>query len=507
MNSSESRSAALADAPANHRRFRRRRARGADGSGAKKTGAQLVWGIADQGLSSATNFGLSFLAGRLLGPSGLGVIFLGFSAYLIAFSFVRALVIEPFVVSTAALDRSEREAATRVCLTLVLGVAAILTLSMALIGVALGGALGRSLILFSPWVALALVQELWRASLFRDQRGRGAAINDGVWAAGMLVTLPFAWLFPSEWIIAATWGIGAAVAAIFGVFQLRVRPAGVVIALQWWKTELRVLGSWLAIENLILALGTQALVFVLAAQLGAGDIGGIRAVEVVFAPMSLFGEAFAFPGTPIVARALASSLAEARRWAWRLSFGASALIALYFALTIPLRGRLLATVFGPDFRTFARLALPLALAQLLRAAATGFALLTRADRRVHSLITSRVINTGATLVFTPLFAWQFGVMGAVVGLALGSTFGSICDIGFGMLSADIGLTVFSRQPAAVAGDADQGAEVATELRRLVDTLEASGTEPESLIGDVAADARRRQLRPRRRPPTRDGGAT
>jgi O-antigen/teichoic acid export membrane protein len=507
MNSSESRSAALADAPANHRRFRRRRARGADGSGAKKTGAQLVWGIADQGLSSATNFGLSFLAGRLLGPSGLGVIFLGFSAYLIAFSFVRALVIEPFVVSTAALDRSEREAATRVCLTLVLGVAAILTLSMALIGVALGGALGRSLILFSPWVALALVQELWRASLFRDQRGRGAAINDGVWAAGMLVTLPFAWLFPSEWIIAATWGIGAAVAAIFGVFQLRVRPAGVVIALQWWKTELRVLGSWLAIENLILALGTQALVFVLAAQLGAGDIGGIRAVEVVFAPMSLFGEAFAFPGTPIVARALASSLAEARRWAWRLSFGASALIALYFALTIPLRGRLLATVFGPDFRTFARLALPLALAQLLRAAATGFALLTRADRRVHSLITSRVINTGATLVFTPLFAWQFGVMGAVLGLALGSTLGSICDIGFGMLSADIGLTVFSRQPAAVAGDADQGAEVATELRRLVDTLEASGTEPESLIGDVAADARRRQLRPRRRPPTRDGGAT
>jgi hypothetical protein len=98
-------------------------------------------------------------------------------------------------------------------------------------------------------------------------------------------------------------------------------------------------------------------------------------------------------------------------------------------------------------------------------------------------------------------------MGAVVGLSLGSALGSICDIWFGMLSADIGLTVFTREPATVADDADQGAEVATELRRLVDTLEASGTEPESLIGDVAADARRRQLRPRRRPPTRDGGAT
>jgi O-antigen/teichoic acid export membrane protein len=507
MKSSESRTGALADAPANRRRLRRRRAPGTDGARAKKTGAQLVWGVADQGLSSATNFGLSFLAGRLLGPSGLGVIFLGFSAYLIAFSFVRALIIEPFVVSTAARDRTEREAATGVCLTLVLAVAAVLTVSTALIGVALGGALGRSLIVFSPWLALALVQELWRASLFRDQRGRGAAINDGVWAAGMLVMLPFAWFFPSEWMIAATWGVGAAVAAIFGVFQLRVRPSSIVTALRWWKTELRVLGSWLAIENLILTLGNQALVFVLAAQLGTGDIGGIRAVEVVFAPMSLFGEAFAFPGTPIVARALASSLAEARRWAWRLSLGASALIALYFAMTLPLRGRLLGTVFGPDFRTFARLALPLALAQLLRAAATGFALLNRADRRVHALITSRVINTGSTLVFTPLFAWWFGVMGAVVGLGLGSALGSICDIGFGLLSADIGLTVFTREHAALADDADQATEVVDELRRLVDTLEASGTEHESLIGGVAADARRRQLRLRLRRPTRDGDET
>ncbi|HEY5171341.1 MAG TPA: hypothetical protein VIK54_06400, partial [Acidimicrobiia bacterium] len=106
---------------------------------------------------------------------------------------------------------------------------------------------------------------------------------------------------------------------------------------------------------------------------------------------------------------------------------------------------------------------------------------------------------------------QFGVMGAVVGLALGSTLGSMCDIGFGMLSGDIGLTIFTREPAvvaAVAGDADQGAEAATELRRLVDTLEASGTdEPESVIGGVSADARRRQLRLRPRRPTRDGGAT
>jgi O-antigen/teichoic acid export membrane protein len=429
------------------RLFRRWRPRRASDSGRKIRG-ELVWGVADQGLSSATNFGLSFLAGRLLGPAGLGVIFIGFSAYLVAFSFVRALVIEPFVVATAARDRIERDAGTRVCFTLVLGVAAVLTLGLALIGLELGGAFGRSLIVFSPWIGVALVQELWRAVLFRDQRGGAAALNDSFWAIGMIVMLPFAWAFTGDWMIAATWGVGAAAAAVFGVFQLRLRPAGLVTALRWWKAELRVLGLWFAFENGILTLGSQAIVFVLAGQLGAGDIGGIRAAEVVFAPMSLIGEAFAFPGTPIVARSLATSLAEARRWARLLGLAALALVAIYFSFTVPLRGRLLSTVFGPTFRTYAPLALPLALAQLLRAAATGFGLLLRADRRVRALITSRMISTGATLVFAPLLAWQFGAIGAVTGLGLGSAVGSIADIGFGVLSADITLSWLPRASAA-----------------------------------------------------------
>jgi hypothetical protein len=73
---------------------------------------EIAWGVVDQALSSATNLGIAILAGRLLGPAGLGVIFLGFSTYLFALSFVRALITEPFVVATAAFDRAQREAAT-----------------------------------------------------------------------------------------------------------------------------------------------------------------------------------------------------------------------------------------------------------------------------------------------------------------------------------------------------------------------------------------------------------
>src|SRR6187200_1175798 len=84
---------------------------------------QIAWGGVDQGLSSATNLGLSVLAGRLLGEAGLGVTFLGFSACFLSLSIVRGFVTAPFVVVTSALDPAEREDATRHCITLVVSAA------------------------------------------------------------------------------------------------------------------------------------------------------------------------------------------------------------------------------------------------------------------------------------------------------------------------------------------------------------------------------------------------
>ncbi|MDQ1449248.1 MAG: hypothetical protein QOC79_2219 [Actinomycetota bacterium] len=412
--------------------------------------AAIAWGIVDQGLSSATNLLMSLLAGRLLGAAGLGVIFLGFSAYLVALSFVRGLITDPFVVATAALDEEERQSATRACMTLVLGAAIVITILMVAIGLVVADPLGRSLVIFAPWVAGTLVQDQWRSVLFRDRRGGAAAFNDGVWALGMIAMVPFAWAFPHDWSIAATWGVGASAAARVGVGQGKLRPSGLASAMRWWKRDLRRLGSWLAIENVILTAGSQAIVILLAAVLGASDLGGIRAVEVVFAPMTLVGEAFAFPGVPIVGRALASSLAEARRWAWRLGLGAAGLVLLYLAVVFPWRTQVLSRVFGPDFRRFTSLALPIALAQPLRAVSTGYSILLRVDQRVHAIVASRTLTTVATMLLAPVLALAFGALGAVWGLALGSAVGSIAIIFCGLLSRDIPFP--RRKKALITGE-------------------------------------------------------
>jgi O-antigen/teichoic acid export membrane protein len=407
---------------------------------------ELLWGVADQAASSATNFGLSVLAGRLLGSAGLGVVFLGFSMYLLALNAVRGLVMEPFVVATSAMNEMEQQAATRACTILVVVVGAATSVLMVLAGLAIGDPLGRSLLIFAPWTGIAMVQDHWRSVLFRDQRARDAAVNDIVWALGMLAMLPVALTYESDWVIAATWGAGAAAGALLGIWQIKLKPSGPLHAIEWWKRELRYLGTWLAIQNLVFTAGAQLTVVLLAAQLGARDLGGIRAVDVVFAPMTLVGEAFSFPGVPMVARALARSAAEARRWAWRLSAAAGLVVGAYLAVATPFSRLILTHLFGPEFAVFTAIVVPVALAQLARASSTGFAILLKADRRVHAITVSRGLTTGLALVLGPALAARYGLVPAVWGTEIGLIIGSSATIVCGLMPGDVPFRRGSRRP-------------------------------------------------------------
>ena len=398
---------------------------------------ELLWGVADQAASSFTNFGLSVLAGRLLGSEGLGIVFLGFSMYLLALSAVRGLIMEPFVVATSAMNQKEQQAATRACTILVAGVGAAISVLMVILSFVVGDPLGRSLLIFAPWTGIAILQDHWRSVLFRDQRGRAAAINDSVWAVGMVAMLPLAFVYRNDWVIAATWGAGAAAGALLGIWQVKLKPSRPLRAIAWWRRELAYLGSWLAIQNVVFSAGAQLTVVLLAAQLGARDLGGIRAVDVVFAPMTLIGEAFSFPGVPILARALARSLAEARRWAWRLSAGASGIVGGYLVVATPFSRQILQRLFGPEFGVYTVIVIPVALGQLLRASSTGFSILLKADRRVHAITVARGLTTGLALVLGPTLAARYGLVPAVWGTELALVIGSIATIVLGLLPGDV----------------------------------------------------------------------
>jgi len=386
----------------------------------------LSWGLVDQVLSSATNFGLALLAGRSLGPGGLGAISVAFSVYLLVLGFQRGLVTDPIVVASANMRTHGRKEAAASALAIVLIGAPLAALAMAGMASIIGGAIGRAFALFAVWLVPALVQDFWRAILFRDQRGQAAAANDGVWAVCMLLAAIGLWRFHSDWSIVAAWGVGALIAGLFGFVQTNIRPHRPANAWRTWSRSSWPLGRWLGLDVIALNVGTQGAFFLLSAIVSTQGLGGLRATQAIFAPLSLIGPALALPGLPAMKVELDVSERSARNLALKLSSMITVLTVLYFSIVGPAGSWLLQTFFGEAFRPFSTLIIPVGLGQVLWAWAVGMILLLKAMGRGRSIFLSRMLGSTGTLVCTWVLALRFGVMGGAWGMVFAPAAWAVC---------------------------------------------------------------------------------
>ncbi len=385
----------------------------------------IAWGFVDQGFSSATNFGLSLLAGHLLGPRGLGQVFLGFAVYLFVLIMQRSLVTETLLAVTSALDRERRSESAELGLTLSLLLGLLATVGVLLAGTVIGGSRGGWAFLIAPWLIGTLVQDFWRSLLFRERRASGAAANDATWFVVMGATVPIAWAFKTEWAVVAVWGLGALGGAVIGFLQTGVRPASVRASLSWWWREAWPFGRWNAAAAIVVNMGVTIWAFVLAAIVGTTDLGGYRAVESLFAPLSLIGPAVALPGLPALARAYTVGYRRARELAAELS-GIAVAASLVFFTALFLGGwRLLPFLFGRRFLRYRDLVVPIAAGQVFTAAAVGFAPLLKVERRGRFLLLTRFAGLVLTTGIGSIAAIRYGLIGAAWGAAIASCASSI----------------------------------------------------------------------------------
>lgn len=375
-----------------------------------------AWGFIDQGFSSVSNFGLTLLAARLLGPGGLGVVAIGFALYLVALSFQRSLISQPLVISSSTLAPPERSEATASSVTATLMLALAEALALAGFGTLLGGAVGHGLVMIAPWIPPALLQDHWRAILFRESRGFAAAANDGVWILGMVLSLPLAWFLHTTWAVIGCWGLGAALGAALGFVQARATLAGPIAAWDWSRRDAWPMGRWLAGEGTIYMIISQTTLFVLVALLGTAAIGGYRAAATIFAPLTLLRPAIALPGLPAMTKAVSSSRRKGRRVAGQLSAGLVAFTTIYVLLLSIRRMQLLALVFGASFGRFAGLILPIGIEEIFNAFAVGFYLFLKGSRQGRSILWSTAIAETSTLVGATALALRYGLVGAAWGM-------------------------------------------------------------------------------------------
>ena len=388
----------------------------------------LGFGLLAQAFSAATNFGLVVIAGQVLGPSGLGTLLIGFAAYVLLLGFMRALVTEPLVASSSGREPSERALSANAALTLALVSSVAAAGLVATISLALPTQIGRGMLLFSPWLIPALVQDVARSIVFRDRTGGSAAFSDAAWLVAMAASVPFAFAAESDWAVVACWGVGALAGASVALGQLGWRPIRFGRAVTWWKLDARPLGGWLGAQAFLYNGVSYATVLLLAGILGSSDYGGLRAVQSVYAPLSLLGPALALPGLPLVSRLVVDARSRALRVAAQFAAVITAVTTAYVVAVYAVPD-VLSFFFGEEFAEFRSIIIPIGLWQILAAPAFGLTLFLKAEQRGRTLLWLTTFYAVVYLVLTVALGSAFGLTGAAWG-AVGAGVASVAALMF-----------------------------------------------------------------------------
>jgi len=257
------------------------------------------WALADQLLSSATNFFLALLVARTVGPRELGAFSMAYATFIFSLGAVRAIAGELLVVRHSAVSADEwrdgvkRSAGTALMVGIVIGIGCLTA------GVIVGGPFKNVLSIVGVSLPFLLVQDVWRFAFFARRRGSAAFLNDLVWAA--VIFAAFAVLRHSDvssvsWFTFG-WAAAGSLAAIVGAFQLKVLPSGPLAAVKWLRRHRDIAPRFFA--EFAVGTGVSSLaLFAIGAIAGLGELGRLRAGEIALGPINVL-----FAGVGLVATA------------------------------------------------------------------------------------------------------------------------------------------------------------------------------------------------------------
>lgn len=187
---------------------------------------RLGWGLADQAVSSLTNFAMTIYVARTLGAVAFGAYSLAYVTYSLALNASRGLSTDPLMVrfSGAQTPAWRRAVASSSATAMTAGLASgfiVLAAAVLLMGTTRAAFLALGLVL--PGL---LLQDSWRYAFFAVGRGGQAFLNDSIWAVAMVPGLIYVRMtgHPSVSAFILIWGAAATVAAGVGPLQARVLP-------------------------------------------------------------------------------------------------------------------------------------------------------------------------------------------------------------------------------------------------------------------------------------------
>jgi len=387
---------------------------------------RLSWGIADQGMSTLTNFLLSAIVARTLGAREFGAFSLAYVTYGFALNASRALSAEPIMIRFTGTELPvwRRAAASSTGTGLMVGVAAgICALAAAPLA---GGATGQAFLALGLTLPGLLLQDSWRYAFFALGKGQHAFLNDTIWAV-VQIPLLFALIWTHHatvfWFVFA-WGAAASVGAVVGAFQAWVIPN--VLSAGEWLVRHRDLGPRYLVENTGSNSSDMVRSYGVNSILGLVAVGDIQAANVLIGPFKIVLFGISITAIPEGARLLRNSPRRLPLFCAAVSLGLT-LLALAWAvmLLVALPHGLGHLVIGSIWRPAYPLVLPSALSVMAGCIGIGPSL------GLHALGASRrsmrlgIVTAAIVIVCALTGAVAAGAAGSLYFAAAGSWFCSL----------------------------------------------------------------------------------
>ncbi|MFF3483108.1 hypothetical protein ACFYXC_07485 [Streptomyces sp. NPDC002701] len=371
---------------------------------------RLSWGLADQAVSSMTNFAVGIYVARSLGLAAFGVFSLAWLTYGVVLNVARGLATDPLVVRFSGVPDASWRTATARSAGAALGVGTVLGAVCLLAGLGLGGRVGPAFTCLGLVLPALLLQDAWRFAFFAAGAGRKAFLNDLLWGVALVPALVVAARVDTVAAFVLAWGAAAAVAAVYGCVQSGIRPR--TTRARGWLREQRDLGHRYLVENVSLSGASQLRAYGLGAIAGVGAVGAVRGAELLLGPFLALLMGLSLVTVAEAARVLRRAPHRLGRFCLLLGGGQAVAALLWGAALLLVPDRAGEFVLGGVWDSASELIVPATLgvagAGLGSGAAAGLRALAAAGRSLRS----------------QLFASACYVGGGLGGAALGGTVGS-----------------------------------------------------------------------------------
>jgi O-antigen/teichoic acid export membrane protein len=374
-------------------------------------GATLT--LADQLVSSASNFALGVLIARAGGANALGAFGIAFVLWLAVVGVNRALVTEPMTVGGST-EEADAQLVEGLLASLILGVVVAVVLALVAGVLLLLGVRAVAVVALVPWIPSLLAQDYCRLMAFRLQRPGQALISDVVFAAAQGVATVGLYVLDERSVPAflAAWGIGASVGAVVGLVMLGTRMnrcrGGVVHLRQLWPRS-----RWFLAEFGTAFPASQGYLLLLPLLLGTAEFGLYRAGASLIGPVVVFFLAGGNVGLPECVRRLRrDGMVGLHAYAQRLTASVVALTVAYCGAVAVLASPVLRLTYGDEFTGAAVITRLVAIDYVIAAIGFGFGMAMKAAGQMRRLWAIRAASAAISVAAVTVLAKSFGLTGA-----------------------------------------------------------------------------------------------